>query len=65
MEVLKLKNWHYFNYSDHFYFQQKTNAFLDVSGRFQKFQEVSQSRNMFQLSVELRGSVSVLSADTF
>ena len=36
----------------------KTNAFLDVYGRFWKFQEVSQSHNMLQLSVDGCGSLS-------
>ena len=62
-----LKIWHYLNYKDHFYLcvQRKTNAFLDVYGRFWKFQEVSQSGNMLQLGVERCGSVSVLSNDIF
>ena len=57
--MLKLKNWHYLNYKHHFYLwvQQKTNVFLDVYGRFWKFQEVSQSCNMLQLSVEQFSSV--------
>ena len=65
--MLKLKNWHYLNYKGHFYLcvQRKTNAFLDVYGRFWKFQEVSQSGNMLQLGVERCGSVFVLSADMF
>ena len=34
--MLTLENWHYLNYKGHFYLciQQKTNAFLDVYGRF-------------------------------
>ena len=42
------------NYKVQFYLcvQRKTNAFLDVSGRFWKFLEVSQSCNMPQLGVE-------------
>ena len=67
MEVLKLKNWHYLNYKGHFYLcvQRKTNAFLEVYGRFWKFQEVSQSCNMLQLGVERCSSISVLPADMF
>ena len=40
--MLKLKNWHNLNYEDHFYLcvQRKTNAFLDVYGRFWKFPKV-------------------------
>ena len=34
---------------------RKTNAFLDVYGRFWNFQEVSRSYNMLQLSVEACG----------
>ena len=43
----------------------KNDAFLDVYGRFWKFQEVSQSCNMSQLGIYRCGSVSVLSADVF
>ena len=62
-----LKIWHHLNYKDHFYLcvQGKTNAFLDVYGRFWKFQAVSQSCNMLQLGIERCSSVSVLSADMF
>ena len=49
--MLALKSWHYLNYKGHFYLcvQRKTNAFLDAYGSFCKFQEVSQSCNMFRL----------------
>ena len=42
---------HYLNYIGHFYLcvQRKANAFLDVYGRFWKFQEVWQSCNMLRL----------------
>ena len=65
--MLKLKNRHYLNFEGHFYLcvQRKTNASLDVYGRFWKFQVVSQSCNMLQLGVERCGSVSVRSADRF
>ena len=55
-----LKIWHHLSYKGHFYFcvQPKTNAFLDVYGRFWKFQEMSQSCKMLQLGVERCGSVS-------
>ena len=48
--MLKLENWHCLNYKSHFCFcvQRKTDAFLDVYGRFWKFQEVSQSCNMLK-----------------
>ena len=51
--MLKVKNWHYLNYEGRFYLcvQRKTNAFLDVYGRFWKFQEVSQSCNVFSNAV--------------
>ena len=60
--MLKLKNWHYLNYEGHFCLcvQRKTNAFLDVYGRFWKFHQVLQSCNMLQLDVE-RCSVASLS----
>ena len=55
--MLKLKNWHYLSYKDHFCWcvVRKTNAFLDVYEHFWKFQEVSQSCNMLQLGVERCG----------
>ena len=60
--MILLKIWHYLNRKDHSYLcvQRKTNAFLDVYGRFWKFQEVLQSCNMFQLGVERCGSVSLV-----
>ena len=42
----------------------ETTAFLNVYGRFWKFQAVLQGRNMLQLDVKRCHSVSVLSADT-
>ena len=64
--MLELKNWHYLNYKGYLYLcaQQKTNGYLDIYGRFWKFQ-VSLSCKMLQLCVERCGSVSVLPADTF
>ena len=56
---------HYLSCKCHYYLRvhPKTNAFLDVYGRIQKFQEVSQNCNMLQLDVEWCSGVFVLSAD--